>query len=368
MLLAHLIAIQVIVPSDNLSPRIPLFFPNLFHYMSRLVHVSADDAGYRRKGRGKGFEYFDEKGKKITSKDQLDRIIRLHIPPAWKNVWISPNPEGHLQATGLDSRARKQYLYHEEWNKQSQINKFDRMAAFARILPDLRKRISQDLRKEGWPREKVISLVISILDQNSLRIGNKMYENENGTYGLTTLKRKHLKVEDDGISFQFKAKGGLPSKTKIRGKKLTRLVLECSELPGQEIFQYLDEEQKTHPVFSNDVNAYIQEITGGEFTAKDFRTWSGTVWALVLFPEAVVEMELSKNKSLATNIVRKVAEKLGNTIAVCRAYYIHPSILSVAEMDPTEFDKLEERALSKYKDLKDVLNPSEITALYLIEK
>lgn len=335
--------------------------------MSRLVHVSTDDAGYRRKGRGKGFEYFDEKGKKITSKDQLDRIIRLRIPPAWKNVWISPNPDGHLQATGVDSRGRKQYLYHDEWNKQSQINKFDRMADFARVLPNLRKRISQDLRKEGCPREKVISLVISILDQNSLRIGNKMYESENGTYGITTLKRKHLKVEDDGISFQFKAKGGLSSKTKIRGKKLTRLILECSELPGQEIFQYQDEEEKIHPVFSNDVNEYIREITGGEYTAKDFRTWSGTVWALALFPEALAEMELTKNKSLGTNIVRKVAEKLGNTIAVCRAYYIHPAILTISEMEATEFDKLEERASSKYKELKDELSHSELTALYLIE-
>jgi DNA topoisomerase-1 len=245
--------------------------------MGRLVHVNSDDIGYRRKGRGKGFEYLDHHSKRITNKEELNRIKALRIPPAWKNVWICTNPDGHLQATGIDARGRKQYLYHEEWNKRSHDNKFDRMAGFARALPEIRKQIESDLRKEGWPREKVISIVISILDQCALRIGNKSYELENGTYGITTLRRSHMKINGNSISFQFKAKGGIYRNTEIKGKRLTRLIRECSELPGQEVFQFLDAEGNRHPVFSNDVNTYLQEITGGDYTAKDFRTWSGTV-------------------------------------------------------------------------------------------
>jgi DNA topoisomerase-1 len=244
--------------------------------MGKLVYVSADDPGYRRKGRGKGFEYLDTNDKRITDQDELTRIQGLRIPPAWKNVWICADPFGHLQATGIDARGRKQYLYHEEWNKRSHDNKFDRMAGFAKALPNIRKQIESDLRKEGWPREKVISLVISILDQSALRIGNKAYEEENGTYGITTLRRSHLKVNGNSISFQFKGKGGIYRNTTIKGKRLSRLIRECSEIPGQEVFQYLDAEEKHHPIFSHDVNAYLQEISGGDYTAKDFRTWAGT--------------------------------------------------------------------------------------------
>ncbi|HZV70389.1 MAG TPA: hypothetical protein VFG10_12625 [Saprospiraceae bacterium] len=335
--------------------------------MPRLVHVSSDDKGYHRKGRGKGFEYIAEDGKRVTDKNEHARIKALRIPPAWKNVWICENPDGHLQATGIDARGRKQYLYHEEWNRRSQINKFDRMAAFGKALADIRKRTRLDLNKEGWPREKVISLVISLLDQSALRIGNKAYEQENGTFGLTTLRRKHLKIEKGNIAFEFKAKGGLYRKTQIRGKKLTRLIIECSELPGQEVFRYMDDEGNTHPVFSHDVNGYLQEITGGEFTAKDFRTWGGTVGALELLPEALAEMESTSMKSLTKCILKKVSEKLGNTVAVCRTYYIHPVILASAEEKHGDLDKLTEKAVSKYDDLKNQLSEHELTALFLIE-
>jgi DNA topoisomerase-1 len=258
--------------------------------MGQLIHVTSDSSGYHRKGKGKGFTYYDDQGNRLTDKDELARIKNLRIPPAWKNVWISTHKNGHLQATGIDARGRKQYLYHEEWNRRSHINKFDRMAGFAKALPGLRHRLSLDLRKEGWPREKVIALVITILDQSSLRIGNKAYEQENGTYGLTTLKRKHLKMNGNSILFQFKAKGGLWKSAEIRGKRLTRLIRECSELPGQEVFQYLDNAGNPHPVFSQDVNAYLHEISGGDYTAKDFRTWGGTVWAVELLPDALEEI------------------------------------------------------------------------------
>ncbi|MEP6795801.1 MAG: DNA topoisomerase IB [Saprospiraceae bacterium] len=333
----------------------------------RLVHVSAESLGYTRKGRGKGFEYFDSEGKKTTDKNEINRIQKLRIPPAWKNVWICQNPDGHIQATGIDARGRKQYIYHEEWNRRSQITKFERMIDFGKSLPDIRRRINLDLNKQGWPREKVISLVISLLDKSALRIGNKSYELENGTFGLTTLKRKHLKIEKGGIAFQFKAKGGLYRRTEIRSKKLTRLIIECSELPGQEVFQYLDSDDNTHTVYSQDVNGYLQEITGGEFTAKDFRTWGGTVWALELFPEAKAEIENSSKKSLLKNVVAKAADKLGNTIAVCKAHYIHPAIIELAEKDEVDYDKLMEEAGTKYEDLKDNMSKTELATLYLIE-
>ncbi|MDQ3016687.1 MAG: DNA topoisomerase IB [Bacteroidota bacterium] len=335
--------------------------------MTKLIHVTADDPGFRRKGFGKGFAFFDDEGKKVHSKEDLTRIRLLRIPPAWKNVWVSANPDGHLQATGIDARGRKQYLYHEEWSRRSHINKFDRMANFAKVLPDLRKKIQLDLRKPGWPREKVVSLVISILDQSGIRIGNKMYEQENGTYGLTTLKRKHLKVHNGTVTFEFKGKSNLFHKMPIHGKKLTRLILECSEIPGQEVFQYLDETGYRHPVFSQDVNSYLQEISGGDYTAKDFRTWGGTVWAIELFPEALAELELNPKRKMLTALVSRVAEKLGNTIAVCRSHYIHPVMLDMTNKKEHNFEELYSSAKSKYNGLGENLSRHELVALYLIE-
>lgn len=335
--------------------------------MGRLVHVSGDEAGYQRKGRGKGFIYLDQNGHLITNKDELTRIKSLRIPPAWKNVWICANPDGHLQATGIDARGRKQYLYHEEWNRRSLANKFDHMAGFGRALPVIRKKIQADLRKDGWPREKVISLVISILDQTALRIGSKAYEQENGTYGITTLRRSHLKMNGNYISFQFKAKGGVYRNTLIKGKRLTRLIRECSEIPGQEVFQYLDSEGKPHPIFSHDVNAYLQEISGGDYTAKDFRTWSGTVGGIELIPDALKEMESFPKRGLAKLLINQVAGKLGNTAAVCKAYYIHPSIQALSADGSPNLEKLFSKSTTAYPDLKDQLSNSELAALYLIE-
>jgi len=336
--------------------------------MPKLIHVSVDDPGYTRKGRGKGFEYFDPSGKKIIDKDELARIDALRIPPAWKKVWICAHPNGHLQATGQDAKGRKQYLYHSDWIKQSQTGKFDKMAGFAKALPDIRKRIDLDLRKKGWPREKVVALVIRILDQHSLRIGNRAYELENGTFGLTTLKLKHLKVEDEGIVFQFKAKGGFYRKTKIRGRKLTRLILECSELPGQEVFQFLDAEGNPHPIFSTDVNSYLHEIAGQEYTAKDFRTWGGTVWAIELLPQTLKELESATNRNLMTSLIRNVADQLGNTVSVCRQYYIHPAVQSATEMYQQNFDKIIGMASAAYPEFNEYLSPHELAALYVIEK
>lgn len=214
----------------------------------------------------------------------------------------------------------------------------------------------------------MISLIIALLDQSSLRIGNKMYEIENGTYGLTTLRRKHLKMEKGSISFQFKAKGGLYRQMPIQSKKLSRLIKECSELPGQEVFRYLDDEGKSHPIFSQDVNAYLQEIMEGDYTAKDFRTWGGTVGAVELYPEAVAELQTSKIKQFTTGLIKKVAEKLGNTAKVCRDYYIHPATLALSESAQYDFDDLLDKAAKKYPDMEKDLNKYELAALYLIEQ
>jgi DNA topoisomerase-1 len=332
----------------------------------RLAHVTPDSPGYARRKRGKGFSYYDAGGKLIKDKEIIDRIHALRIPPAWRDVWISTNPIGHLQATGLDARGRKQYLYHEEWTRQSNLKNFDRMAGFAKMLPVLRRKINAALRKDGWPREKVISLLITILDQSGIRIGNKVYETQNGSYGLTTLRRKHMKVEKGQIVFEFKAKGGIYRRMPIKSKRLARLIKECSELPGQEIFRFEDE-GGTYPIFSQDVNAYIQEITEGDYTAKDFRTWNGTVGAIELYPEVLAEKGKSGTKAFSTALVRKVAEKLGNTMAVCRAHYIHPCMLKLADESEVLLDDIIAKATKAYPELSNDLDANELVALYLIE-
>ncbi len=336
--------------------------------LGNLIYKSAEDPGFKRIHKGRGFQYLDEKGKKITDPEILHRIKSLVIPPAWKNVWISPEPDGHVLARGIDARGRTQYMYHPEWSRMSLLKKFDRMAAFAKALPCLRSKIKYTLNKDGWPREKVIALIVDILDQSSMRIGNKIYEKENGTYGLTTLRRKHLKISKNGISFEYKAKGGIYQKVLIQGKKLTRLIQECSELKGHEVFRYLDEEGKSHPIYSQDVNDFLREICGETFTAKDFRTWGGTVGALELFPEALAEKAIHVKRSLQICLVKKVAQKLGNTVKICREYYIHPSILDSADQDDFDSEKLLSLAVKKYPELSTQLKPSEVIALYIIEK
>jgi DNA topoisomerase-1 len=336
--------------------------------VNNLIYKSAEDPGFKRIHKGRGFQFLDENGKKITDPEILQRIKSLVIPPAWKNVWISPEPEGHVQVRGIDARGRTQYKYHPEWNRMSLVKKFDRMAAFAKALPSIRRKVNSTLNKDGWPREKVIALIISILDQTSIRIGNKIYEKENGTYGLTTLRRKHLKISENGISFEFNAKGGLYRKVKIRGKKITRLIQECSELKGHEVFRYLDENGKSLPIYSQDVNEYLKEISGEAFTAKDFRTWGGTVGALELYPEALAEKAIFVKRSLQICLVKKVAQRLGNTVKICREYYIHPSILNSADQQDFDSVKLLVLATKKYPELSAQLKPSELIALYIIEK
>jgi DNA topoisomerase I len=292
-----------------------------------LIHVRTDEPGIRRKRSGKGFVYFDDANGRITDKEVIRRIKELSIPPMWENVWICPRENGFLQATGLDARKRKQYLYHNQWVRYQQDFKFQRLSEFARALPDIRAIVEKNLNKHHWPREKVLSLILAILDENYLRVGNRRYYETNETHGLTTLRRKHMVIEGRNMTFQYKGKSNKYHTVQLKNPRLTRLIKQCSELKGYELFKYLDDDGKAIPVDSKDVNEYLKEITGQDFTSKYFRTWGGTVLAIRLFPQAIESIRQNPRLKLEREIVKQVAHRLNNTIAVCKTYYIHPSVL-----------------------------------------
>jgi DNA topoisomerase-1 len=311
----------------------------------KLEHVSVNDTGYTRQRRGKGFAYFDQ-GKKITDQNIIYRINNLRIPPNWKNVWICRKENGYLQSTGFDARGRKQYLYHWGWTKLQQDWKFDKMLEFGKALPSIRSTIESDLKKSGWPKEKVLALIVSILDETFLRIGNKIYKETNDSYGLTTLRRKHLTIQNGAIIFSFKGKSNVYHEIKIENRRFARLVAKCSELPGHEVFRYLTEDGKSMPVNSHDINEYLKEISGSSFTSKDFRTWGGTILAVKKFEEAEEEIKQNKKLNLKRAIIKKVAQELGNTIAVSEKYYIHPKVLELLTKEDFSPDAIKIREVT----------------------
>lgn len=292
-----------------------------------LRYVSDDSPGYTRKKRGKKFVYFDTAGKEIKDETRILRLNRLAIPPAYKDVWICPSPNGHLQATGIDDRGRKQYRYHERWRQQRDENKYEKMVLFGRALPKIRRRLTRDLKKRGLPREKVLATVVELLERTFIRIGNEEYAKENKSFGLTTMRSRHVDVKGGNLRFQFRGKSGVEHDIDVDDRRVAKIVKKLQELPGQEVFQYLDEEGERHHVTSDDVNEYLHEITGEEFTAKDFRTWAGTVMAAM----ALQAQEAFENKSQAKKNVKAaisaVAQVLGNTPTVCRKCYVHPAVL-----------------------------------------
>ncbi len=298
-----------------------------------LTYTGDDSAGYNRKRSGRGFAYFDDAGNKVTDKEILNRIKHLVIPPMWTEVWISQDPNGHIQATGRDARNRKQYLYHADWIAHQQKNKFSRLIEFGYALPVIREEVDGLLRKRGWPREKVLALIVAILDETYVRIGNWYYYETNGTHGLTTLRRKNLEINGKSITFRYKAKSNKMREVKIKNTRLNRLIQQCSELRGYEVFRYIDEHGNTVPVDSSDVNAFLREITGKEFTSKNFRTWGGTVLSVKMFPEALEKSQQNKRLKVSRAIVKSVAEQLANTISVCEKYYIHPTVLHILSDD-----------------------------------
>ncbi len=292
-----------------------------------LTYVSDDDPGIRRERHGDGMIYIDPDGHRIKDKAVLARIAHLAIPPAYREVWICPTENGHIQATGRDDRGRKQYRYHDKWREVRDETKYARMAAFGRALPAIRAQVDEDLRKRGFPKEKVVAAVVRLLELTLIRVGNDEYAKENKSFGLTTMRKRHVHFHGAAIEFEFRGKSGVTHKTGLNDRRLARVVKAIQELRGQRLFQYIDEDGKKHAIDSHDVNAYLHAIAGEHFTAKDFRTWAGTVAAakaLALQPEPGSAREA---KVAVTRCVKATAGLLGNTPAVCRSSYIHPGIL-----------------------------------------
>src|SRR5687768_16659019 len=292
-----------------------------------LRYVSDDQPGYTRKRKGEDFEYFDTEGRRIRDETRLLRIRRLAIPPAYTHVWICPTPNGHIQATGRDARGRKQYRYHERWREARDENKYDRMVVFGKALPKIRRRVNKDLAQRGLPRSKVLATVVQLLERTFIRVGNDEYAKQNKSFGLTTMRNHHVDVKGETLKFSFKGKSGVKHEVDVSDRRLAKIIRQLQDLPGQEVFQYVNGDGKVRDITSQDVNDYLREITGEEFTAKDFRTWAGTVLAAM----ALNAQERFRNKTQAKKNVKDaisaVSKILGNTPTVCRKCYVHPDVL-----------------------------------------
>lgn len=298
---------------------------------ANLRYVNDGEPGFQRKPWGRGFTYLDVKGRHIKNGEERQRIEALVIPPAWTEVWICADTRGHIQATGRDEQGRKQYVYHPKWEEVRNERKFSRLVAFAEALPRLRRQLDEDLRRHGFPRPRVLALVVSLLDESLIRVGNAAYAAQNDSYGLTTLQNEHLTVSGSHIHFDFMGKSGKHQEVTVRNRRLANLVRRCQQLPGQHLFQYTDEDGALCAVTSTDVNEYLRGQMGDSFSAKDFRTWGGTVLAaqaLARQVESAPEVPVAKQ---AVAAVKEVSAMLGNTTAVCRDYYIHPRIFQVHE-------------------------------------
>ncbi|MFP4091357.1 MAG: DNA topoisomerase IB [Cyclobacteriaceae bacterium] len=332
-----------------------------------LTYVSGDEPGYTRRKCGRGFVFLDEVRQKLSREQEISRIKSLKIPPTWQDVWISKNPKAHLQATGYDAKQRKQYLYHPEWVQFRQIAKFDKMKEFGKLLPDIRIKTSADLKKRGWGKEKVLALIIQVLDEYHIRIGNKYYKEQNSTYGLTTLRRKHLEMEKGVGRLEFKAKSGKYRKINLKNNQLVNLIRKTAELPGYEIFTYKDEDGKFQAVDSQQVNDYLHQLVGQQFSCKDFRTWGGTILTVEKAPLARKAVEENPRLKLETRLVKEVAVSLGNTVSICREYYIHPQILKrVIKGEEENYNKRKEVPLPGKKT--KMLSDSEIIVLNLLNE
>lgn len=295
-----------------------------------LAYVSDCQPGIRRVRKGQKFIYL-EGNKKVSDKTCLERIRKLVIPPAWEDVWICSLENGHLQATGLDVKKRKQYKYHSLWNALRNHTKFYRLYNFGKAIPDIRKHLEKDLSRQGLPLEKVLATVVSLMERTSIRIGNGMYEKLYGSFGLTTLKDKHVKFEGSNMRFMFKGKKGVSHNISIKSKRLATIVRQCRDIPGQELFQYITENGDHKTIDSGMVNHYLKTIGGEDFTAKDFRTWSGSVHALQAFREQGIAETITETKKNIVAVLDSVASHLGNTRTVCKKYYVHPVLLSLYE-------------------------------------
>jgi DNA topoisomerase-1 len=332
-----------------------------------LRYVSDSQPGIHRRRRGTGFQYLNADGKPLREKEALGRIRSLVIPPAWRDVWVCTNPRGHLQVTGRDARGRKQSRYHPRWREVRDETKYERMTIFGAALPGIREQVQRDLSLSEMPRRKVLAAIVRLMEVTLIRVGNEEYARENHSYGLTTMRNKHVQVEGATVSFKFQGKSGVRHTIDINDRRLARIIQRCQDIPGYELFQYIDGDGNHHSVDSADVNEYLREISEQDFTAKDFRTWAGTVLACTMLQEFEAFQSQTQAKKNVVQAIKDVAEHLGNTPAVCRKCYVHPAVLdtyfSGGLIKSVEKQVEEEAADSAY-----ALRQEEVALLHLLKK
>lgn len=334
-----------------------------------LRYVQDDRPGIIRRGNPEsGFTYFHPNGTPVSDESTLKRIRSLALPPAYTDVWICPIASGHLQATGRDARGRKQYRYHPRWRAFRDETKYGRMIAFGRALPAIRRRIDEDMAKPGLPREKVLATVVRLLEESLIRVGNEEYARTNRSYGLTTLQDKHVRIEGPLVRFRFRGKHGKTHEIDIRDRRLAKIVKDCRDLPGQELFQFVGDDGQVYDIGSGDVNQYLQEIAGQEFTAKDFRTWAGTIYAASELVECGHCDSQREAKRRVTRAIEAVARRLGNTPAICRKCYVHPAVLE-SYMEGTLVGVLKELAGTlPPPEEAHALRPEEAAVMAMLER
>ena len=354
-------------PRPPEPPPEPISDPVESAKVAGLRYVTDEMPGIRRKRAGKGFIYRGPDGQTIRDPKELARFKALGIPPAWTDVWICPNPRGHLQATGRDARGRKQYRYHPRWREVRDETKYERMLAFAQALPHIRRRAEEDLKLPGLPRRKVLATVVRLLEKTLIRVGNEEYARTNKSFGLTTMRDRHVKVEGATLRFSFKGKSGVRHDVEVTDRRLARIVQRSQELPGQELFQYVDDDGQRQTIDSGDVNDYLREISGADFTAKDFRTWAGTVLAAMALQEFEAFDSAAQAKKNVVRAIERVAERLGNTPSVCRKCYVHPIVID-AYLDGSMLETLKDRAEEELAESLGELDPEEAAVMTLLQQ
>jgi DNA topoisomerase I len=330
-----------------------------------LTYVSDDEKGWRRERAGDTFRYFKANGDPVSDEAALERIRKLAIPPAWTDVWICARANSHLQATGRDARGRKQYRYHPQFREARESTKYEHMFEFARALPAIRAKLAEHMALRGLPREKVLATIVHLLETTLIRVGNEDYAKENRSYGLTTLRNPHVSVDGAELRFRFKGKSGKSWRLQLKDRRVAKIVRACQDLPGQKLFEYLDESGEPREVTSSDVNAYLKEITGREVTAKDFRTWAGTVLAALALREFERADSQATTKKNLRAAIERVAERLGNTPTICRKCYVHPEILAAYIEGGLELNIREDAAAPQ---AATALKPEENAVLAMLEK
>jgi DNA topoisomerase-1 len=331
-----------------------------------LIYVSDEEPGIRRRKAGKGFAYTRPGGEKVEDAATLDRIRKLAIPPAYTDVWICPKANGHIQATGRDAKGRKQYRYHPAFREVRESTKYEHMLEFAQALPAIRKTIDDHMRLRGLPREKVLATVVHLLETTLIRVGNSDYAKQNRSYGLTTLRDPHVEVDGSELRFQFKGKSGKTWRLRVKDRRIAKIVKACQDLPGQDLFQYVGENGEQLSVTSADVNAYLKEITGRDITAKDFRTWAGTVLAALALAEFETFDSAAKAKKNVRAAIEQVSARLGNTPTICRKCYVHPEVLN-CYLEGGLMLEIREEIQEELRDHLEGLRPEEAAVLTLLE-